>query len=84
MLFPSQAAEPNDLYGWQLEVMSKTSILITPCGGTGTVLTFLQPGATAIVMNYWHDFKGISVQMEAIYYWNLEYLDLQVRASPHA
>lgn len=38
----------------QLEAMSRTDILITPCGGVGTVLTFLPPGATAIVMNYWH------------------------------
>ena len=53
----------------QLEAMSKTSILITPCGGTGTVLTFLQPGSTAIVFNYWQDLKNISVQMESIYYW---------------
>ncbi|KAK9794589.1 hypothetical protein WJX73_000137 [Symbiochloris irregularis] len=61
----------------QLEVMSATSILITPCGGTGTVLTFLQPGATAIVLNYWQNVAQTSVQMEAIYYWNLEYLDLK-------
>ena len=49
--------------------MAKTSVLITPCGGTGTVLTFLQPGSTAIVFNYWQDLKNISVQMESIYYW---------------
>ena len=35
----------------QLETMSRTDILITPCGGIGIVLLFLQPGATAIVMN---------------------------------
>lgn len=64
---------------FQMDLMSRTSILITPCGGIGTVLTFLQPGATAIVMNYWQNVKNVSVQMEAIYYWNLEYLDLQVR-----
>ena len=62
----------------QLEEMSKTSVLITPCGGTGTVLTFLQPGATAIVMNFWHTERNMSEQMENIYYWNLEYLDLEV------
>lgn len=53
----------------QLEAMAKTAILITPCGGTGTVLTFLPPGATAIIFNYWHDIKEVSVQMESIYYW---------------
>lgn len=53
----------------QLEAMAKTAILITPCGGTGTVLTFLPPGATAIIFNYWHDIREVSVQMESIYYW---------------
>lgn len=61
----------------QLQAMAKTDILITPCGGTGTVLLFLPPGATAIVMNYWDNVSIKSVQMEAIYYWNLEYLDMQ-------
>ena len=61
----------------QLEAMSRTDILITPCGGVGTVLTFLPPGATAIVMNYWHTTHQTSVQMERNYYWNLEYLDIQ-------
>lgn len=61
----------------QLEAMSRTDILITPCGGVGTVLTFLPPGATAIVMNYWHTSLQTSVQMERNYYWNLEYLDIQ-------
>ena len=56
--------------------MSRTDILITPCGGVGTVLTFLPPGATAIVMNYWHTTLQASVQMERNYYWNLEYLDI--------
>ena len=61
----------------QLETMSMTDILITPCGGIGTVLMFLRPGATAIVMNYWNNVAEKSVQMESIYYWNLEYLDMQ-------
>ncbi|KAL3163114.1 hypothetical protein ABBQ32_009529 [Trebouxia sp. C0010 RCD-2024] len=61
----------------QLEAMSRTDILITPCGGVGTVLTFLPPGATAIVMNYWQTTAQTSVQMERNYYWNLEYLDIQ-------
>lgn len=65
------------LYALQLEAMSRTDILITPCGGVGTVLTFLPPGATAIVMNYWHTTLQTSVQMERNYYWNLEYLDIQ-------
>ena len=53
----------------QLRAMSETSVLITPCGGTGTVLTFLPPGATAIVMNYWVPAHNASVQMESLYYW---------------
>ena len=61
--------------------MSRTSVLITPCGGAGTVLTFLQPDATAIVMNYWNEPSNSSEQMENIYYWNLEYLDLEVCTS---
>ena len=54
----------------QLRAMSETSVLITPCGGTGTVLTFLQPGATAIVMNYWLPSISASMQMESLYYWH--------------
>lgn len=57
--------------------MSRTDILITPAGGTSTVLLFLPPGATAIVMNYWDDVAGKSVQLDAQNYWNLEYLDIQ-------
>ena len=57
--------------------MSRTDILITPAGGTSTVLVFLPPGATAIVMSYWNNVDEKSVQMESIYYWNLEYLDIQ-------
>lgn len=53
----------------QLRAMSETSVLITPCGGTGTVLMFLQPGATAIVMNYWLPSINASMQMESLYYW---------------
>ena len=60
----------------QARAMSDTDILITPCGGTGTVLTFLEPGSSAIVMNYYVPAKNSSVQMEALYYWQLEYLDL--------
>ena len=44
-------------------------MLITPCGGTGTVLTFLQPGATAIIMNYYLPSANSSTQMESLYYW---------------
>lgn len=61
----------------QLQAMSRTDILLTPAGGTGTILMFLPPGATAIVMNYWDSVARKSVQMESIYYWNLEYLDMQ-------
>lgn len=57
--------------------MSKTDILITPAGGTSSVLLFLQPGATAIVMNYWDDATEKSVQIDVQNYWNLEYLDIQ-------
>ena len=48
--------------------MSETAVLLTPCGGLATVLTFLRPGATAIAMNYWHSLQRRSVQMEDIYY----------------
>lgn len=61
----------------QLEVMSHTSVLLTPCGGTGTVLTFLQPGSTAIVFNYWQNVMNKSVQMESLYYWNIEHLNFE-------
>ena len=57
--------------------MSRTDILITPAGGTSSVLLFLPPGATAIVMNYWDNVAKKSVQMDAINYWNLEYIDMQ-------
>ena len=57
--------------------VAQTSILITPCGGTGTVLTFLQPGSTAIVFNHWLTVKNLSVQMDSIYYWNLEYVNFE-------
>ena len=33
------------------------------------MLTFLRPGATAIVMNYWLPGKNTSTQMESLYYW---------------
>ena len=63
---------PDMELGLQLRAMSRTTVLITPCGGTGTVLTFLQPGATAIIMNYYIPAQNTSIQMEALYYWNLE------------
>lgn len=61
----------------QVQLMSGTSILVTPCGGLATVLTFLRPGATAIAMNYWHSVQQRSLQLEDNYYSHLEYLDLQ-------
>jgi hypothetical protein len=61
----------------QVKLMSDTSILVTPCGGLATVLTFLRPGATAIAMNYWHTLQQRSLQLEDNYYSHLEYLDLQ-------
>jgi len=61
----------------QVELMSQTSILISPCGGLATVLSFLRPGSTAIVMNFWHTHLNRSVMMEDAFYQNLEYLDLQ-------
>jgi hypothetical protein len=33
----------------QVEMMSNTTILISPCGGIATVLAFLQPEATGLV-----------------------------------
>ena len=48
--------------------MSDTSILVTPCGGLATVLTFLRPGATAIAMNYWQTIQQRSLQLEDNYY----------------
>jgi hypothetical protein len=52
----------------QVKLMSETSILITPCGGLGTVLTFLRPWATAIVMNYFDTRRNRSLQLERTYY----------------
>lgn len=52
----------------QVKLMSDTSVLVTPCGGLATVLTFLQPGATAIAMNYWSTLVERSLQLEDIYY----------------
>jgi len=75
--WPPPSTLANIVATLQLQTMSKTSILITPCGGTGTILTFLPPGASAIVMNYWQSVAGRSEQMESLYYWNLEYLDIQ-------
>lgn len=68
---------PNLTMAEQVELMSETSILISPCGGLATVLAFLRPGATAIVMNFWHTHLNRSVMMEDAFYSNLEYLDLQ-------
>jgi len=61
----------------QVKLMSDTSILVTPCGGLATVLTFLRPGATAIAMNFWHSVQQRSLQLEDNYYSRLEYLDIQ-------
>jgi hypothetical protein len=47
----------------QLEIMASTTILITPCGGLGTVSVFLPPGGTAIVMNYFNTAKNTSTQV---------------------
>ena len=49
--------------------MSATSVLITPSGGLGTVLMFLQPGASAIVFNFYQDYAKHTEQQENIYYW---------------
>ncbi|EIE23246.1 hypothetical protein COCSUDRAFT_63602 [Coccomyxa subellipsoidea C-169] len=61
----------------QLELMASTTVLITPCGGLGTVSVFLPPGGTAIVMNYYNTARNTSTQMENIYYSNVEYVDYQ-------
>ena len=53
----------------QLDLMSRTSVLITPSGGLGTVAMFLQPGATAIVFNFWADTRSTSEQQENIMSW---------------
>ena len=61
----------------QVKLMSDTSILVTPCGGLATVLTFLRPGAAAIAMNFWHSVQQRSLQLEDNYYSRLEYIDIQ-------
>lgn len=61
----------------QAELMSESSILISPCGGIATSLVFLRPGSTAILFNYFHTLRNRSVQMEDVFYKHLEYLDLQ-------
>ena len=53
----------------QLTLMSSTSVLITPSGGLGTVAMFLQPGASAIVFNFWADSRSTSEQQENIMSW---------------
>ena len=68
----------------QLDLMSNTSLLITPSGGLGTVSMFLQPGATALVFNFWADTRGTSEQQENIMSWNVEYVDFEVRDSAAA
>ncbi|EFN58307.1 hypothetical protein CHLNCDRAFT_142310 [Chlorella variabilis] len=60
-----------------VQLMADTSILITPCGGLATVLTFLPPQSTAIVLNYWNTLLNRSLQMEDNYYQHMEYLDFQ-------
>ncbi|KAL4439224.1 hypothetical protein ABPG77_004126 [Micractinium sp. CCAP 211/92] len=68
---------PNLTMAEQVQLMSETNILISPCGGLATVLAFMRPGSTAIVMNFWHTHMNRSVMMEQQFYDNLEYLDLQ-------
>ena len=55
--------------GLQLDLMSRTSVLITPSGGLGTVAMFLQPGATAVVFNFWADTRNTSENQENIMSW---------------
>ena len=52
----------------QVKLMSESSVLVTPCGGLATVLTFMRPGASAVAMNYWHTLQGRSLQLEDPYY----------------
>ncbi|KAK9826354.1 hypothetical protein WJX81_001448 [Elliptochloris bilobata] len=61
----------------RLEAMARTAILITPCGGTGAISIFLPPGATAIVMNYYNDAAGVSMQLEEKFYSNVEHVKYQ-------
>lgn len=58
----------------QLELMSQTSVLITPSGGLGTVAFFLQPGATSIMPNHWVVATNTSEQQENYNAWNIEHV----------
>ncbi|GAB4817394.1 hypothetical protein N2152v2_004440 [Parachlorella kessleri] len=60
-----------------VEMMSNTSILVSPCGGIATVLAFMRPESTAIVMNYWDTVLKRSVNMENAFYSKLDYVDVQ-------
>lgn len=54
--------------------MSRTSVLIAPSGGLAAIALFLQPGATAIVPNYWVVALNTSEQQENIQFWNFEHV----------
>ena len=49
-------------------------MLITPTGGLAAIALFLQPGATAIVHNYWVVGRNMSEQLENIQAWNIEHV----------
>jgi len=61
----------------QADLMSRTTVLVTPCGGVSMMLPYLPEGAHAIVMDYYvtsEDMfgwaKGDSASME-VSFWNL-------------
>lgn len=60
----------------QAEALSHTSVLVTPCGSLAALAYLLPPGATAVVMNFYHAETGANVQLDDAAFWNLDHVTL--------
>jgi hypothetical protein len=60
----------------QVEALVRTTVLVTPCGSLAALAYLLPPGATAVVMNFYHAETGANVQLDDAAFWNLDHITL--------
>ncbi len=54
----------------------RTTVLVTPCGSLAALAYLLPPGATAVVMNFYHAETGANVQLDDAAFWNIDHITL--------
>lgn len=62
----------------QVELYSKTTLLITPGGGTSAVFPYMPAGATMLIFGYWNDKVNASVSRDTFMHLQFSHVSIKI------